>query len=151
MAHTYILPPRGSFYKYTNSEGNGPIWKLSPSVAITGEGVAMLIDDVRISGSDVFAKNVCFGDKRILGVTGKDFGETVIRCKVLLGDGSKAESVIKTITDYIENNRVSKKFDIIKLSSGDSAFEFVLTEYAIGDLNNDLNIMTLMLKGISFK
>lgn len=149
MATQYILPKRGSIYKFSNSDGD-ILWKMDPQINVSNEKTAVLIRDVSIRKADAISKNVCFGDVRVVGVSGKNFGDIFITCLLLLGDGTSANTVLSAVDKYIEEQRVSKKYDVIKLSGGKNKYEFILTDSELSTLDPETNIMTLKLHGLSF-
>ena len=110
----------------------------------------ILIDSVDISKVDAVTPKDALDDKHALYIYGKSFGQVAVHGTAYLGkaDATDAESVIGSINDWFNQNRVSKTKKPVELSIA-KAFKgpVYVTKLRFGQADPRLNTIKFTIEG----
>lgn len=146
-----LTPCRGNVYKVNPEEGaNGDVgfYYIPDLKGKKGPGDALLIMSVSPSKSDVVAPVITLENTRILYSFGANFGNITISGMILLGKSGTPGQSLKTLVDFFESNRVSKKASPINVSGPSTGWKVFLTGLGISEADSVNNTQSFALTGI---
>lgn len=145
-----LTPCRGNVYKVNPVENAGEVgFFFIPTLrAKKGQGDALLIMSVSPSKSDVVAPVVTLENTRILYSFGANFGNITISGMILLGKSGTPGESLKTLIDFFEQNRVSKKPEAIAVSGPRTSWKVFLTGLNVGEADASNNTQSFSLIGV---
>lgn len=145
-----LTPCRGEVYRVNPVEGSGDtgFYYIPDLQAKKGPGDALLIMSVSPQKSDVVAPIITLENTRILYSFGANFGNITISGMILLGKSGTPGESLKTLVDFFESNRVSKKSSPIDVSGPSTAWKVFLTGLSIGEADSVNNSQSFALTGI---
>ena len=145
-----LTPCRGNVYKVNPVSGSGDTgFYYIPSLkAKKGQGDALLVMSVSPQKSDVVAPIITLENTRILYSFGANFGNITISGMILLGKSGSPGQSLKTLVDFFESNRVSKKTSPIEVAGPSTAWKVFLTGLNIGEADSSTNSQSFALTGI---
>lgn len=144
-----LTPCRGNVYKVNPVEGSGDIgfFYIPALQAKKGPGDALLIMSVNPQESDIVAPVVTLENTKILYSFGSNFGNITISGMLLLGKSGTPGQCLKTLIDFFEENRVSKKSSSIEVSGPSTGWKVFLTGLAIQEADSNTNTQMFALTG----
>lgn len=145
-----LTPCRGNVYKVDpTGEGGGDVgfYYIPELRAKKGPGDALLVMSVSPQKSDVVSPVITLENTRILYSFGANFGNITISGMILLGKSGEPGESLKTLVDFFETNRVSKKSSPIKVSGPSTAWQVFLTGLNIGEADSANNTQSFALTG----
>ena len=145
-----LTPCRGDVYKVNPVQGSGDsgFYYIPALQAKKGPGDALLIMSVSPQKSDVVAPIITLENTRILYSFGANFGNITISGMILLGKSGTPGQSLKTLVDFFESNRVSKKPSPIEVAGPSTAWKVFLTGLNIGEADSVNNSQSFALTGI---
>lgn len=145
-----LTPCRGNVYRVNPVEGSGEIgfYYIAELQAKKGPGDALIITSVNPAESDLVAPVVTLENTKILYSFGSNFGNINISGMLLLGKSGEPGQCLKTLIDFFESNRVSKKSSTITVSGPSTGWRVFLTGLQVDSADPNTNSQSFTLSGI---
>ena len=145
-----ITPCRGHVMRVTPVSGGDNVgFFYIPSLAAKkGDGDALLITGVAPKKSDVVTPIITLENTRILYSFGANFGDISVSGLILLGKSGNPGGSLKTLVDFFESNRVSKKKSPTRVSGPKTAWQVFFTGLQIGEADPVFNTQPFSITGI---
>jgi len=145
-----LAPCRGNVYRVNPVPGSGDsgFYYIPDLQAKKGDGDALLIMSVSPQETDVVSPVVTLENTKILYSFGSNFGNITISGMVLLGKSGSPGKSLKTIIDFFETRRVSKKSEAVSVMGPSVGWRVFLTGLQIGEADSVNNTQSFQLSGI---
>lgn len=144
MGQIDIFTPKGCYYLAYGAPDRG-YWQTSPSI---GGSVPYWYTSANVNGRDLVAKLPCFNGIKVASIIGEDFGRISIQGQALLGVVTNLAHFEGALNTFVNSARAASKGGPCACSSkGGGSYKFLLTDYAVHDLDSQYNILKFSIGG----